>query len=221
MLLGRCPQTRSFCQTHLRSIWRKPQDHYAINCKYGWFFIPKTHFAPRWTVKAINQVIEDNIVEDPKMAEDLESLQKLVDVWAKTVDIKEKPNVEKKTRADVKRQKEQALYRTQLREDIVKQADPSVKSKPTPRVKLLAANTVSFTHAWNYYFATHHKVYLHLGSKEARKAVASDWNLLSVDDKEHYRQEYAALLEQGKDVYKGEIVTKEEKLKRTGKRTKK
>lgn len=221
MLLGRCLQSRTFFQTHFRSIWRKPHDHYAINCKYGWFLIPKTHFAPRWTAKAINKVIEDNIVEDSKEAKDLESLQKLVDEWAETVDLKEKPKVEKKTRADVKRQKDQALYRSQIREDIVKQADPSVKSKPTPRLKLLTANAVSFTHAWNYYLATHHKLYLHLGTKEARKQVAHDWNLLSVDDKEHYRQEYAALLEQGKDIYKGEIVSKEEKLERTRKKTKK
>ncbi|RLV83148.1 hypothetical protein JA9_003054 [Meyerozyma sp. JA9] len=221
MLLGRCLQARTFCQTHFRSIWRTPQDNYAINSKYGWFLVPKTHYAPRWTANAINQVIEENISEDSEKAGDLESLQKLVDEWAETVNIEEKPKVEKKTRADAKRQKDQALYRSQIREDVVRQADPTVKSKPTPRVKISSAGAVSFTHAWNYYLATHHKQYMQLGTKEARKIVASNWNLLSVDDKEHYRQEYADLLKQGKDIYKGEIVSKEEKLERTRKKKKK
>lgn len=218
MLLRKLVLTRQFTQSCSATIWRKPRDNYAISSKYGWFLIPKTHFAPRWTTKAVNEAIEKKIKAGLVEEGNFEGLQDVVDAWAETTDLDNKPAVQKRTRADLQRLRDQALYRSQIKENVDKTLPIKATAKLGPRTRAPTTRAVSFIHAWNYYLALHHKEHVHLGSKEARKQVAHQWNLLSDEEKESYREAYAELLEQGKDFYKGEIVSREEKLKRSRKK---
>lgn len=200
-------------------IWRKPADYFAINCTYGWVYIPKSHFSPWWTSKTINSYLADHLKEvlDEQKLPDKYEVQRLVDEWVTGIPIEDVPAVEKLTKQDLKRQKDQALYRSQLKEDVGVVTTPGPDKERQPRVRAPNSQAVSFIHAWNYYFATHHKEYAHLGGKMARKQVALNWNMMSVDQKEVYREAYADLLLKGQDIYKGKIVDRELKLQRTGK----
>ncbi len=78
----------------------------------------------------------------------------------------------------------------------------SVKSKPTPCVKLLAANSLVYSCGLLISQLIIRCICI-WAQKKHEKAVASDWDLLSVDDKEYYRTRIrGSTLEQGKDVYR-------------------
>lgn len=197
----------------------RPQAFYSIHTQYGWFIIPKEYYAYRWTAQNIQQSIENrypDIVEKPRSHE---ALQEVVDQWGRETDLTQKPAVRKTTKADIEKHHLEALYRSQLREE--SREDTSSKKSTRERTVVRKRNpgTITFTHAWNYFFSVSNPKYKHLGRKEARKEVAQEWNNMTTDEKEEYRGAYAELLAEGKDVYRGNIVPKEEKLKKQKKTT--
>ena len=206
-----------FLPSHL--VVQKPYDFHAIHTNYGWFIIPKSYYAYRWTTLNIHKAIEDRFPDIKDVPQSHEMLQKVVDDWAQKADLSTKPIMTKTTRADIKKQKEDALYRTQLKEDIPSLVAPLKQTAvPKKRSKL---GTVTFIHAWNYYFSITHPKYSHLDKKESRREIANEWNAMTTEEKDDYREAYANLLNEGKDIHKGKIVSREEKLKKQPKKKKK
>ncbi|CUM50932.1 uncharacterized protein AC631_01328 [Debaryomyces fabryi] len=202
-----------------RLVVEKPYNFHAIHTNYGWFIIPKPYYAYRWTTLNIHKAIEDRYPDIKEVPRSHEVLQEVVDDWGRTVDISTKPIMTKTTRADIKKQKDEALYRTQLKEDI---PSLSISSKQTAVPKKRSRlGTVTFIHAWNYYFSITHPKYSHLDKKESRREIANEWNALTTEEKDDYREAYANLLNDGKDIHKGKIVSREEKLKKQSKKKKK
>lgn len=205
------PRPLEFLPSQLLVI--KPSDFNAVHTNYGWFIIPKHYYAYRWTIHSINKAIENVYPDILTNLRPHELLQEVVDEWGRTVDITNKPMMSKITRADVKKQKDEALYRNQLKEESQSTNSPTNKQSATPK-KRAKLGTITFIHAWNYYFSITHPKYSHLDKKESRREIANEWNALTTDDKEEYREAYAKLLSEGKDIHRGKIVTREEKLRR-------
>lgn len=198
----------------------KPSDFHAINTAYGWFIIPKAFYAYRWTTLNINKAIEEKFPDIKEVPRSYDVLQKVVDEWGQNVDLSTKPAMAKTTRADIKKQKDDALYRTQLKEDVPALAPTTTSKQVAAPKKRARLGTVTFIHAWNYYFSITHPKYSHLDKKESRREIANEWNAMTTEEKDEYREAYANLLSEGKDIHKGKIVSREEKLKKQTKKKK-
>lgn len=198
---------------------KRPQAFYGIHTQYGWFLIPKEYYAYRWTAQNIHKSIESRYPDIAKKPQSHEALQRIVDQWGAETDLTQKPAVRKLTRADIEKQQREALYRSQLREEPKDSSTNKNQSRERSIVRKRNPGTITFTHAWNYFFSVTNPKYKHLGRKEARKEVAQEWNAMTTDEKEEYRGAYAELLAEGKDVYRGRIVPKDEKLRKQRKIT--
>lgn len=196
----------------------KPNNFNAIATNYGWFVVPKTHYGFRWTIPRIHSAIQEKYKDPASVPKDIATLQAVVDEWVEKVDLSQKPEALKMNRKEIRRLKDEAIYRSQLKDNDVttepqdRLQDP-ISVKKTRRKSNM--DRVTFIHAWNYFFSLQHNRYSHLPTKESRKEISNEWNSLSVEEKEAYRESYSDLLKEGKDVYRGKIVTREEKLKRS------
>lgn len=185
-----------------------PENFNGVFTKFGWVLVPKTHVARGWTQPRINEYLEQNVGDDKP---DLNSVQLWVDTWASSVDLAEKPAVKKKSAADVRHEQDLKLFLQQLREEAKR------GEKPRQRVarvkKSVTSGDVTFTHAWNYFMAKLYGQFKDLPEAEARAKVGLIWRLMSMDEKDVYREEYSQLLQQGKDIYHGKIVDRAVKMK--------
>lgn len=199
-------------------VKEKPGLFLGVHTPYGWFVVPKEFWAPRWTslqiIKALESLFPNIKTEKPSHLQ----MQHAIDDWGQSVDINSKPEMNKPTRAELKQQRERALYRQQLRDDLDGVAETTDKPEAKSSRQGMKLEGVTFIHAWNYFFSLMHPKYRHLPVKESRKEISNIWNSLTGEQKEDYREEYANLLSEGKDVYRGQIVTREEKLKRSPKK---
>ncbi|CCE78182.1 Piso0_000799 [Millerozyma farinosa CBS 7064] len=205
-------------KSDLSSGWVKtrPNDFYGLVTNFGWFVVPKPYYAYRWTTRLLDQEIKKAYPDIQKNSRSRDDLQSVIDKWVQCVNQHDVPSVSKPTKADLERQKNDDLYRQQLKEVEVVDG-PASETKRKVRYKRTSRGSVTFIHAWNYFFSVTHPRFAHLGKTEARKEVTAIWNSMTTDEKEAYRESYAKLLEEGKDVFRGKIVLKEEKIKRSPK----
>lgn len=202
-------------KSNFSSAWVKtrPNDFYGLVTNFGWFVVPKPYYAYRWTTRLLDQEIKKAYPDIQKNPRSRDEVQSVIDKWVESVKPHDVPAVSKPTKADLERQKNEDLYRQQLKEDEVVDG-PVLEKKRKVRYKRTSRGSVTFIHAWNYFYSVTHPRYAHLGKAEARKEVTGIWNSMTTDEKETYRESYAKLLEEGKDVFRGKIVLKEEKIKR-------
>ena len=220
---------------------KNPNQFVAIYTKYGWFAILPSVFSYKWTKEKIVEEIEarfpginesiDQNIPDKKHSKHIEGefpdpadsfpdiksrkpsileLQKVVDEWTKSVVLKEVPKTKKTTKAELEKAKDDVLYRLQLR------ADTSSPRKPkgTVRKKTISEGGLNYTHAWNYFYSTTYPQFSKtMPWKEAVGKVKEMWQELRIEEKEEYREKYAQLLREGKDIFRGKVVTIEEKEK--------
>lgn len=170
--------------------------------------VPKTHFSPDWTEEKVTEAVESAFPNIKTSPSPLLKVQKVVDQWAATVDLSGKPIVVKNTNKEKARKKDDILYRSQLRG--LTRAATKKDAQPADRV--------TFTHAWNYYLSINMLKHGEGGRRAAKAKIAEMWNVLPVEEKEECRKAYAALLEEGKDIYRGRIVTIEEKRRKSPKK---
>jgi len=185
-----------------------PENFNGVHTNFGWVLVPKTHVARGWTQPKLNEYLLQHIQHDKP---DLNEVQSLVDQWAASVDASSKPASKKKTAAEVRHEESLKLFLRQLKDEAAK------GDRKRQRVARVRKNTLSgevtFTHAWNYFMAKQYPLQKHLPEAEARAKVGLMWRLMSMDEKDVYREEYSQLLQQGKDIYHGKIVDREVKLK--------
>lgn len=177
--------------------------------------MPKSHCARGWTQSRLNEALEakfGNPEDKNSVVPTLQQVQQETDIWGATVDLSEKPVYKKRTAADVKQEVDLRLFLLQLREEGKYKGEK--KRLRTSRVKRDISNgNVTFTHAWNYFMAKSYPKFRHLSESEARSTIGQQWRLMSMDEKDVYREEYSQLLQLGKDIYHGKIVDRETKMK--------
>lgn len=202
-------------KSNVSSAWvnTRPNDFYGLVTNFGWFVVPKPYYAYRWTTRLLDQEIKNAYPDIQKNPRSHDELQSVIDKWVQSVKPHDVPAVSKPTKADLERQKNEDLYQQQLKEDEIVDG-PVLETKRKVRYKRTSRGSVTFIHAWNYFFSVTHPQYAHLGKTEARKEVTGIWNSMTTDEKEAYRESYSRLLEEGKDIFRGKIVLKEEKIKR-------
>lgn len=185
-----------------------PENFSGVYTKFGWVLVPKTHIARGWTQPKLNDYLSQHIQREESHFEDV---QPLADQWVASVDTSSKPVMKKKTAAEARHEEDMKLFLRQLKGE----EKPGEKKKlRASRVKKNVLNgDVTFTHAWNYFMAKQYPLHKHLSELEARSEIGLMWRLMSMDEKDIYRQEYSQLLQQGKDIYHGKIVDREVKLK--------
>lgn len=197
---------------HLKT---NPELFHGVCTRFGWVLVPKTHCARGWTQSRLNEVLEakfGDIDTADAAGPSLQQVQLATDAWSDSVDLAEKPVFKKRTAADVKHELDLKLFLLQLREEGKYKGEK--KRLRTSRVKRDISNgNVTFTHAWNYFMAKSYPRFKHLPESEARTSIGQEWRLMSMDEKDVYREEYSQLLQQGKDIYHGKIVDRETKIK--------
>lgn len=196
------------------SLDDNPNLYVTIFTKYGWFAILPSVFSYKWTKEQIveqlearyPQIKEDNTKSKPSITE----LQLVVDEWSMTVDLKGVPKTKKATKAELEQARDDVLYRLQLRADTSRPRKP----KGTVRKKTVSDGSLNYTHAWNYFYSTTYPQFSGtMPWKEAVGKVKEMWQDLRIEEKEEYREKYAQLLREGKDIFRGKVVTIEEKEK--------
>lgn len=190
-----------------------PELYNGVFTKFGWVLVPKTHCARGWTQSQLNEALEARFGHsaDSKLPS-FDEIQEAVDSWGATVDLNEKPVVKKKSAAELKHELDLKLFLQQLKQE--GRYTGEKKRLRVSRVKRDISNgDVTFTHAWNYFMAKSYPKYKHLPESDARSRIGLEWRLMSMDEKDVYREEYSQLLQLGKDIYHGEIVDRETKMK--------
>lgn len=212
--LRRCMSTAAL----LLQLKTHPELFHGVFTRFGWVLVPKTHCARGWTQARLNEALEAKFgnPEEPKDPREcvptLQQLQHETDLWSAAVDLAEKPVFKKRTAADMKHEVDLKLFLLQLREEGKYKGEK--KRLRTSRVKRDISNgNVTFTHAWNYFMAKSYPKFKHLSEAEARSSIGQEWRLMSMDEKDVYREEYSQLLQLGKDIYHGKIVDRETKIK--------
>lgn len=192
-----------------------PELYNGVYTRFGWVLVPKTHCARGWTQSRLNEALEAKFGNPDAPGALLPSLLQVqleTDAWGARVDLAEKPVFRKRSAADVKHELDLKLFLLQLREEGKYKGEK--KRLRTSRVKRDISNgNVTFTHAWNYFMAQSYPRFKHLSEAEARTAIGQEWRLMSMDEKDVYREEYSQLLQLGKDIYHGKIVDRETKIK--------
>ncbi|ODV81961.1 uncharacterized protein CANTADRAFT_31337, partial [Suhomyces tanzawaensis NRRL Y-17324] len=200
------------------NVQHDPSLFTTIHTPYGWVPVPKKCYSFKWTKDQLDLRIQAQYgTSSPSLSE----LQQLVCDWASTVDTSVIPKTEKPTARELAQVKEDALYRSQLKFEIYDgegNKNGTVNKRPflqktTQGDKTVLRGTVNFTHAWNYFYLITYPQYSELPQGQGTKKVLALWNEMKMDEKEVYRQKYADLLKEGNDIYKGKIVTIEEKMK--------
>ncbi|KAK6458129.1 uncharacterized protein RJT20DRAFT_29051 [Scheffersomyces xylosifermentans] len=202
-----------------KDIQESPNDFCAVHTQYGWYTLPLQYYGNEWTVSHITDLIREKFPDIDKSPKDKNEVQKAVDEWLHSVDISAIPKAHKKTKREEESIKKDELYRKQLKVEVDGRTVKALKDKGTKDRKKKSekddslAHTVTYTQTWNYYFSLKYA-----NSDEpyliARKKIAQTWGALSPATKEKYRLEYAQLLSEGKDIYKGKIISIEEKQKK-------
>ncbi|ABN66380.1 predicted protein [Scheffersomyces stipitis CBS 6054] len=210
-----------------RNIEEYPNEFCAVHTNYGWFTVPLHYYGYDWTSNHINKLVEDSFPDIAENPRDKFVIQQKVDEWIPSVDTSIIPKSHKLTKREGQKIKKEELYRKQLKVEIEPKASKDSKSASANEKKTIAsmpeesskevkediAGIVSYTQTWNYYFSLKYAK-----SEEpyliARKNISQSWASLSPATKEKYRLEYAQLLLSGRDIYKGKIITIEEKEKK-------
>lgn len=189
-----------------------PEYFNGVYTRFGWVLVPKTHIARGWTQPRLNKYLEQEMGKKNKDEPvDLDKVQVLVDKWASTVDLHGKPSIKKKSAAEVRYEENLKLFLQQLREEV---KDGDKRTQRSARLKkIVTSGDITFTHAWNYFMAKLYPKYSDLSEADARAKVGLTWRLMSMDEKDVYREEYSELLQLGKDIYRGKIVDREVKMK--------
>lgn len=178
-----------------------PNSFTSIHTDRGWFVIPKIVYTYRWTKEEVSKVLDQH--SDLSQTE----LQKHIIEWVKQVDILQIPQIDKPTAKDKIKQEDDAIYRSQLKDDYL-EVPTSGGSKKTTRETPLIRRSVNYTHAWNYFSSIFHRE-----SGLDRKEILRRWKEMNMEQKEEYRLQYSELLKSGRDIHKGQIISVEEKLK--------
>lgn len=215
-VLQHAPLVRRVAYLHTQSstieLLSHPENFKGILSKYGWVLVKNTHVARGWTQTEVNSYLDQHLT--PQQLRDKQHLQAVVDQWMQGADLGAKPKHKKKTAEDVRKLEELKLYLQQLKEEGKFSGTRATKALALLKRKVSSLQ-VTFTYAWNYYMAVTYPKCKDLPPKEARKLVAAQWRLMSMDQKDVYRMEYSKLLEEGKDILHGEIVDREVKMKQT------
>lgn len=185
-----------------------PEIFSGVYTKFGWVLVPKTHIARGWTQPRLNEYLSEHLQSENPV---FDEVQPLVDQWATSVDPSSKPTIKKKTAAEVRNEEGWRLFLQQLKEE--QKLGEKKKLRAARIKKSVLSGDVTFTHAWNYFMAQQYPLHKHLSEAEARSKIGLIWRLMTMDEKDVYRQEYSQLLQQGKDIYHGKIVDREVKLK--------
>lgn len=216
----------------------------GVPTNYGWVVVKYAFVAKDWTTNQLNKAIENALGERAKTADKYE-IQKIAEQWEASVDKSEIPTKKKMTLTEKRSEANKQLYHDQLKSDLLSPGlllSSSLLSlsllsllpllslltllslaptTPTPNIRnnILKGEMVHLTalHAWNYFVAKKYPEFKHLLKREARAAVGLMWRRMSDGEKNFYRDEYAELLQGGKDILRGEIVDIEVKLKATEK----
>lgn len=217
----------------LANLIDNPMAYKPIHTSYGWFIVPKQYIAINWTKPELESFFAEKFPEvNPEEDQiPIPTLQKSVEEWCSKVSLKSKPKKHIISKSELENYQNEALYRQQLRDfddeandlDLESEtcdkiddtgAQTKTKSKTTrkPREPRARNDQLTFTHAWNYFYGTTNAKYSHLPAKERRPKVLSEWQSMSVSDKEAIRLEYQDLINSGKDIYKGKVISREEKL---------
>lgn len=191
----------------------------GVPTEYGWVMVKWSHIAKDWTTKELNKAIELKLGDRAHLADKYE-IQSIAEEWEQNVATSTIPSVET-SKDDQKQQANLQLYRDQIKGEASSKMISERKLSPVSRSsipKTLSDSLgLSTLHAWNYYVAQKYQDYKHLLKKEARAAVGILWRKLSSDEKNVYKDEYAALLATGKDILHGKIVDREVKIQATEK----
>lgn len=184
-----------------------PEKFNAVNTKFGWVLVPKTHVARGWTQPRLNEYLSEHSTDGNPT---LDQIQLLADSWVANTSSSEKPATRKRTQVDIQHDEDLKLYLQQLREELAQKV--GIRAR---RVKKdMTTNDVTFTHAWNYFMTQKYPVYKRTRTEaEARALVGNEWRSMSMDEKDVYREEYLALIQLGKDILHGAIVDRDVKLK--------
>ncbi|CAK7902972.1 hypothetical protein CAAN1_16S01750 [[Candida] anglica] len=202
-----------------------PNDFLGIHTSYGWYFIPKEFYAFDWTIPMLEQRLKEACkdIDSTKLtASDRSRLQEeVVDVWSKTADLNDKPIHTKKSKKDIEQQRKDREYRAQLKENpksfsegIMDEDGHPLTSSNSMATKEKSTNSLNFTDAWNYFYAIKSNEADDLENKKVlQKRLALEWNSKSLAEKQKYREAYASLISEGKDIHRGEIVSVNAKKK--------
>lgn len=194
----------------LKDVQTNPDNYHATFTKYGWFLVPKTHFANQWTLKQLEEVLlkqqEISSLEGPIGLGDprYEQLQEKIDEWVSATKVSDVPKVAAKTAKEKREAANRDLYVKQSMGHTTQRNKDSSGQKPT-------IERVTFTHAWNYYRSVQGIERRERGESLDAKLIAETWRSMGLHEKNQYRQRYAELLELGKDIFRGQIVDKEYK----------
>lgn len=192
MALARlAPAARARLVPHVAAL---PDLYRAVLTTAGWLAIPKELSARVWLLAQVSAAIAG--------ATDFALMQRTADAWAAATSPSLVPKLKKPTRVEISQAEELLAYKAQIRGGKPPGAE-------TRRKRPVDAG-ITFTHAWNFYMAQQWKLF-DMPSKEKRAHIALLWRNLSVDQKDYWREQYQELLELGRDIYKGAIVSREAK----------
>lgn len=191
----------------------------GVPTEYGWVMVKWSRIAKDWTTRELNKAIEQKLGDRAHLADKYE-IQRIAEEWEQNVNPSLIPTVVT-SKDDQKREANLQLYRDQIKGDSSPKSSSVRKQSTTTKPAKSASSSdslgLSSLHAWNYYVAQKYQNYKHLLKKEARAAVGLLWRKLTSEEKDFYKDEYAALLATGKDILHGEIVDREVKIQATEK----
>lgn len=192
---------------------RSPRDFSCVATKFGWFLVPKKVHVPRWTSVEVEKTIQDKCSDWTDDDRSVARMQQVVDEWSAGLKPLAIPKPDRVSPSQIRQLEEEALYKLQLREDVLDAAPVAPVARKRKHVSK-RGSTINYRHAWNYFFSISFSKLKKEGStkKELTELVRNAWNELSADEKEKYRKEYENLIASGYDVYRSKIVTIEEKL---------
>lgn len=192
----------------LKDPINSPDAFNGVYTKYGWFLVPKTHLTRVWTQSEVVKAIEAKDLQDSGY----QAQQEVVDEWAENVDLKEKPKSVPRTAEQVRTEENIFLFRQQIKEEQHPEAPPGVERKRRI-TRNMNSSTITYTHAWNYFVTVMYPKFKDMTWKESRLQISQIWRQMSLEEKDNYREEYAELLHQGKDIHRGKIIDRAEKVK--------
>lgn len=207
-------QSRNVSSAHLKKCFDLPDSYQALHTSYGWFVVPETHISGQWTAKQVEQELAKTKKVpaeplDPKSPLFTE-LQRVVDKWVDSTKVAEIPQEKKLSKKEIEEEKKHMLYLKQSQGN--SQLDKR-KGKTGRSAKSSGLPTLNFLKTWSYFYSIKYPELKSLGLATARKHLSEQWRALNLHEKDAYRQEYAKLIELGKDVWRGDIIDIETKRK--------
>lgn len=192
----------------LQDVKSDPNNIDAVCTSYGWFLVPKKYVSRGWTESQLDQLLLK--IPGLKLGETIssedsifEKAQEEIEKWVEQTKKSDIPNPEIETALTRKKAAEQALYITQYLGNSLQRKDGAmVESRPKEE-------RVSFTHAWNYFRSICGNEFRKEDGKIDQQAIVLKWKSMSKIEKNEYREAYMKVLQEGKEVFMGKIVTRE------------